>query len=116
MFYNISHNFHINKTLFIFVYRNNIKYTMTMSKTRTVRDIALEIHADWKNVNYAARPYLEAIMEIRTEANKEAIAGDRYYWESTKGIILYFLTNAATWRGEKARQIKVELKNITSII
>jgi hypothetical protein len=25
-------------------------------------------------------------------------------------VVLYFLSNAATWRGEKAREIKKELK------
>jgi hypothetical protein len=33
-----------------------------------------------------------------------------YGWDSGKSIVLYFLGNASSWRGEKAKQIKAELK------
>jgi hypothetical protein len=35
--------------------------------------------------------------------------------DSAKSIVLYFLANANTWRGEKARAIKVELKKIAGV-
>jgi hypothetical protein len=37
---------------------------------------------------------------------------DSYYLDSAKSIVAYFLSNAATWRGDKAREIKLELKKI----
>jgi hypothetical protein len=35
---------------------------------------------------------------------------DNYGWDSGKMIVLYFLSNASTWRGETAKRIKAELK------
>ena len=40
---------------------------------------------------------------------------DMYYNEDGRDIVLYFLSNASTWRGEKAREIKAELKEIMMI-
>lgn len=73
--------------------------------TRPIRTIALEIERDWKNVNYAARPYLDA-MQCLLGVN------DTYYMDDARGIIRYFLSNATSWRGEKAREIKAELKGM----
>jgi hypothetical protein len=35
---------------------------------------------------------------------------DNYGQDSAESIVLYFLSNATTWRGETARRIKTELK------
>jgi len=69
---------------------------------RPIHQIAREIRADWKNVNYAAAPYLDAMLSL-THVN------ERYIAEDGKSIILYFLGNATTWHGAKAREIKAEL-------
>ena len=77
-----------------------------MSDQKAVRPIsviAAEISASWKNVNYAAIPYLSAMRSLNT-------ANDRYGYDDAKGIVLYFLSNAAAWRGDDARRIKAELK------
>lgn len=37
---------------------------------------------------------------------------DNYYQDSAKSIVLYFLSNAATWRGDVARHVKAELKSL----
>jgi hypothetical protein len=37
---------------------------------------------------------------------------DRYYLDSAREVVLYFLANANTWRGETARRIKAELKDM----
>ena len=73
---------------------------------RPLNVIAREIRADWKKVNFAAKPYLDA-MECLTSVN------DSYYCEDGKSIVLYFLANAGTWRGETAKRIKAELKAMT---
>ncbi len=73
---------------------------------RPLYEIAAEIRRDWKPVNFAAKPYLEA-MESLDSIN------DRYGMDSAKGIVIYFLSNASTWRGETARRVKAELKAMT---
>lgn len=72
-------------------------------ETRKLYQIANSISIDWKNVNYAAKPYLEAMGSL------EAIT-DNYYMDSGRSVVLYFLGNATSWRGETARTIKAELK------
>jgi len=37
---------------------------------------------------------------------------DNFYLDSADMIVRYFLSNASTWRGEKAREIKKELKEM----
>jgi hypothetical protein len=70
---------------------------------RSLSNIANDIKLDWKNVNYAAKPYLDAMSEL------ESIS-DNYYYDTGKSVVLYFLSNASSWRGEKAKLIKAELK------
>jgi hypothetical protein len=72
---------------------------------REIFQIAKEIKADWKNVNYAAKPYLEAMEEIK-------LISDNYYSDPASHIVRYFLSNASAWRGSKAAQIKAELKSM----
>lgn len=40
---------------------------------------------------------------------------DTYVFDDAKTIVLYFLANASTWRGEDARRIKAELKKMAGI-
>jgi hypothetical protein len=72
---------------------------------RKIYVIASEIVRDWKNPNYAARPYLQAMQSIEN-------IGDSYFEDSAKLVVLYFLSNAGTWRGETAKRIKAELKEM----
>ena len=70
---------------------------------RTIKEIAKEIKADWKNPYFGAIPYIEAMLEIER-------IGDNYLYDSAHSIVLYFLANAGSWRGDTARRIKLELK------
>ena len=73
---------------------------------RPIYEIAHEIRKDWgAKVNFAAKPYLNAMMSLES-------INDNYYFDSAKSIILYFLSNASTWRGETAKRIKAELKEM----
>lgn len=72
---------------------------------RTLKEVAQEIRADWYNVNYAAEPYLNAMSSL-TSINES------YFADSGTSIVTYFLANASMWRGEKAREIKKELKEM----
>lgn len=70
---------------------------------RAINEIAAEIREDWKKPYFGAVPYLEAMEALWEPTNN-------YGQDSAKSIILYFLSNATTWRGETARRIKTELK------
>ena len=71
--------------------------------TRSIRTIAHEVTLDWVKPNYAAVPYLDA-MQVLEDLN------DHYYSDTASMIVRYFLSNATTWKGDKARAIKAELK------
>lgn len=74
--------------------------------TRKLHEIAAEIRKDWVNRhNSCAYPYLCAMAELET-------VDDNYYNDSGKNIVRYFLTNAATWKGDVARRIKAELNGM----
>lgn len=73
---------------------------------RPLYEIAQEIRNDWskqgKGINYAAKPYLEAMFALDKMT-------DKYGADDAKTIVIYFLANAGTWRGEVAKRVKAEL-------
>lgn len=73
---------------------------------RPLSEIAAEIRADWTNVHYTAEPYLDAMAVL------DRVDGYYYGEDDARGVVLYFLSNAGTWRGETARRIKAELKGM----
>ena len=70
---------------------------------RSIREIASEIETDWTKVNFAARPYLDAMYSLDS-------VGDSYGLDSGQSVVAYFLANAGAWRGDRARALKAELK------
>jgi hypothetical protein len=81
---------------------------MTNSTQRPLYVIAQEIRQDWKatsknGIYFGAVPYLDAMASLDKPT-------DRYGMDSGKSIILYFLANASTWRGDTAKRVKAELK------
>lgn len=80
---------------------------MGQKTTRTFAEIAREIQAVWKNVYFGAKPYLQAMATINS-SDKNA----HYMFETAEDIVIYFLANAQTWRGEDAKRIKAELKSM----
>jgi hypothetical protein len=80
----------------------------TATTTRSLREIAAEINADWKNVNYGAVPYLNAMSQLDS-------VNDGFFAESAQDIVIRFLCNASTWRGETAKRIKAELKKLAGV-
>lgn len=71
--------------------------------TMTISQIASLIRKDWNNKMYfGAVPYYQA-MTCMTSVN------DAYGADSGRSIVAYFLSNAATWRGEVAKAVKKEL-------
>lgn len=77
--------------------------------SRPLSIIALEIHLDWrkkgKGVSPYAKPYLDAM------ATMENVA-ENYYHDTGVSIVVYFLANANSWRGDVARRVKAELKEM----
>lgn len=69
---------------------------------RSLNIIAHEIIADWKNISPHAAPYIHAMLNMQ------------YGLDGEKDVVLRFLCNAQTWRGEKAREIKKELNKIVA--
>lgn len=74
---------------------------------RAINQIARDIANDWntigKGVNPYAKPYLEALLEVES-------INDNYYLDSADSVVRYFLANASTYRGAKAKEYKAELK------
>ena len=76
-----------------------------VNKLRPISAIAYDVLKEWNGkVNYAAKPYLSAMFEFET-------INDKYGFDSARSVVLYFLGNASSFRGERAKQLKQELKD-----
>lgn len=69
----------------------------------SLAQLALQVRCDWRNVNYGAAPYLQAMATLDS-------IDQSYGYDSGKSVVLYFLANAQSWRGPTAKLIKAELK------
>lgn len=76
---------------------------LTLLGNLNVAGIARLVEQDWKKVYFGAVPYLQAMATMHS-------VNDAYGLDPGHEIILYFLSNANTWRGETARAVKAELK------
>ena len=77
----------------------------TNQNTRHLYSIAAEIHTLWPKPYFGAVPYIQAMHSLSDIT-------DMYGMDSADYIIRYFLANAGTWRGEDARRIKAELREL----
>lgn len=83
--------------------------TTLPTQPRNISAIAEDIRRVWgSKVNYAAKPYLDAMMYLD-------VITDKYCQDDAKSIIVYFLANASTFRGDQAKALKAELKKIAGI-
>lgn len=85
----------------------NVEQIEKMIVNLSIKEIAGLIVMDWnKNsktgVYFGAKPYLAAMCTMQT-------VNDNYGMDSGKSIVLYFLSNATTWKGAIARIVKKEL-------
>jgi len=78
-------------------------------KARPLHVIAEDTRDHWTNVYFGAQPYLRAMDRLDTIT-------DMYGADDAKSIVLYFLSNATTWRGPDARRIKAELKALLKAV
>lgn len=72
---------------------------------RPIKEIAKDIKDAWKNTSPYALAYLNPMLTLNS-------IEDKYFFDDAKSIILYFLSNAQGFRGEKARELKKELKDL----
>lgn len=70
---------------------------------RRIATIAQDVISDWKRPSVGAVPYIIAMKELGD-------FGDYYGCDSGEEIVRRFLSNAGSWRGDKAREVKAELK------
>lgn len=75
---------------------------------RPLYEIAAEIRKTWTKVSPYADEYLRAMERLNS-------INDYYYFDTAKSVVLYFLSNAQGWRGEDARRIKAELKEMAGL-
>lgn len=77
--------------------------------TYDLSQIARFVRQTWKNkkgestIYFAAKPYLDAMSTMDN-------VNDKYGMDTGKSIVLYFLSNAKTYKGEQAKLVKAELK------
>lgn len=76
-----------------------------MTDHRSIRQIAREIRRTWPKPYFGATPYIQAMLGLEKPT-------DMYGADRGDSIVRYFLSNASTWRGEDARRIKAELKEL----
>jgi len=77
------------------------------TEVRSLSTIANEIRSDWgAKVYFGAKPYLDAMRTLDS-------ISDNYFQDSAKTIVIYFLANAGSWRGDVARRVKLELKTLS---
>jgi hypothetical protein len=91
--------------------------TTPATAPRPLLDICKEIRKLWVDgtgvtkirqgaAGYGAEPYFGAMLAIATSGDDHAM----YYEDTAKSTVVYFLSNAASFRGEDAKRIKLELR------
>jgi hypothetical protein len=71
---------------------------------RKIYQIAQDVRNEWGNkVYFGAKPYLDAMLTLEDK-------NSTYGMDSADSIVRYFLANASTFRGDKAKALKAELK------
>jgi len=71
--------------------------------SRRLSEIGDEIAENWTNTYFGAEPYLKAVREMQD-------VDQNYGLDTGRDIVMRFLCNANSWRGEVARRIKAELR------
>lgn len=85
---------------------------MTMNiNHRPLSEIAREIRVDWSAQRKDKRVPVFADAYLRPMETLTAIT-DNYHMDTAVSVVAYFLSNAATWKGDTAKRIKAELNTI----
>jgi hypothetical protein len=81
---------------------------INQTKPRSLAAIAYDIRKTWAKPYFGATPYIEAMGNLSD-------VSDMYFHDTGHSVVMYFLANAGTWRGDDARRIKAELKTIVGV-
>lgn len=74
-------------------------------ENRSISSIARDINKAWAKPYFGAKPYLDAMTQLHS-------INDKFYEDSASSVVMYFLANASTFRGNDAKVLKLELKNL----
>jgi hypothetical protein len=74
-------------------------------ESRSISSIARDIKRVWTKPYFGAKPYLDAMEYLDNIHSK-------YIYDDARSIIMYFLANASTFRGNDAKVLKQELKTL----
>ncbi len=74
-------------------------------EARSISSIARDIKRVWVKPYFGAKPYLDAMQDLYS-------IKDKYYEDTAEMVVAYFLANASTFRGNDAKVLKLELKNL----
>lgn len=77
----------------------------TQPEARSIGAVAREIRQRWAKPYFGAVPYLQAMSYLQDKRSTHGA-------DDAESIVLYFLSNATTFRGEDARRLKAELKSL----
>jgi hypothetical protein len=86
----------------------------TTTTVRPINEVAREILKLWPTgqgkgkMYFGAVPYANAMLSVE---KKE----DLYGQDTAESLVIYFLANATTWKGDDVRRIKAELKSIVGL-
>jgi len=81
----------------------------TAATVRPLYTIANEIKKDWgAKMYFGAKPYVSAMSSLDS-------IKDNYGMDSGKSIVLYFLSNASSRRGEVAKRVKKKKKKMAGL-
>jgi len=72
---------------------------------RSISSIAYDIKRVWAKPYFGAKPYLDAMTQLDNINSK-------YMYDDARSVIMYFLANASTFRGNDAKVLKQELKTL----
>ena len=81
---------------------SNPSSTPSIYSKMSLQEIGHLIKRNWTKPYFGAVPYIDAMTQLDEDGN--------YFHDDWKTIVIYFLANAQTWRGDVARAIKKELK------
>lgn len=81
-------------------------------KPRPIYSIAADIRKHWRRKDGTPSVYFGAVPYLNAMGALDSI-DDTYGYDDARSIVLYFLANASGFRGEDARRLKAELKELT---
>ncbi|MEO5348895.1 MAG: hypothetical protein H7836_04540 [Magnetococcus sp. YQC-3] len=70
-------------------------------QNKSINQLGAIVAKEWVKPYFGAVPYIKALQQIND---------GKYLFEDEKTIVIYFLSNARTWKGDIAKEVKQELK------